>query len=156
MRLILLIVWLFAEAWSIAAVSKGIGALPVLVLLLLIAACGSRLIQRQGFRTLASIQQGMARNEVPAVTMLDSVIIFIAGVLLIVPGFFSDVIALILVFSGIRRRLAGALEALLARQTSSHAQGVVIEGEWQDVNDRPDAEYLPRPTDPSGPDNRRP
>lgn len=135
MRLILLIAWLFAEAWSISTASEAMGGLVTFALLILIAAAGIRLIQHQGFRTLANMQQAMQRNELPAVAMLDGVIVFLAGVLLIVPGFISDGIALLLLFSGIRRGLARRAEAFLARQNPHFQGAVVIEGEFHSVSD---------------------
>ncbi len=134
MRLILLIAWLFAEAWSIGKASDALGGVVVFALLVLIAAAGIRLIQHQGFRTLANMQQSMQRNELPAAAMLDGVIVFLAGILLIVPGFISDGIALLLLFSGIRRNLARRSEAFLAKQNPEFQGAVVIEGEYHSVS----------------------
>lgn len=134
MRLILLIAWLFAEAWSIGVASDALGGIVVFTMLLAIAAAGIRLIQVQGFRTLANMQEAMQRNELPAAAMLDGVIVFIAGVLLVVPGFISDGVALLLVFSGVRRHVARRAEAFIAQQNPQFHSSVVVEGEYHQVS----------------------
>ena len=154
MRLILIIAWFFAEAWSISAASDQLGGLPVFVLLLLIAAAGTRLIQRQGFRTVANIQEAMQRNELPAVAMLDGLIVFIAGVLLVVPGFISDGLALVLLFGGIRRRVARRVEAFIARQHPEYQGVVIIEGEFHRVSEA-DTPASPKPPERIGHDDER-
>lgn len=141
LRLILVIAWFFAEAWSISVASNAIGGLATFVLLLLIAAAGLRLIQSQGFRTVTNMQQAMQREELPAVDLLDAVIVFFAGVLLVVPGFLSDSIALVLIFSGIRRRVAKRVGDFMARQHPHFQATVVIDGEYRTVTQREALEH---------------
>ena len=135
MRLIVLIAWLFAEAWSIGVVADQIGGLTTFVLLLCIAAAGVHLIRRQGYRTLLAVQASMQRQELPAVAMLDSLIVFLAGVLLIVPGFLSDALALVLLFSGLRRYFARRAEAFIAHRSPSFRDPTIIDGEFQQVEE---------------------
>ena len=59
MRLLLILALLWAEFWSIVAVSRPLGGLATFVLLLLMAAIGSRLIRGQGLRTVANLQLAM-------------------------------------------------------------------------------------------------
>lgn len=132
MRLLLFLAWLFAEFWSIHLASQYIGGLAVFGLLIVVAIIGSRLMQSQGFRTVANIQQAMQNNQLPAAAMLDALIVFIAGLLLVLPGFFSDAVALVLIFSGIRRRLARRVEAFMAKQYPDY-EVVVIEGDYISV-----------------------
>lgn len=154
LRLILLVGWIFAEAWSISAASQAFGGLLVFTLLLLIAAAGLRLIQSQGFRTVTNMQQAMQRNELPAVDLLDALIVFIAGVLLVVPGFFSDSIALILIFSGIRRRLATRVSKFMQQQHPHFHTTVIIDGEYQTISQSAELEL--KHTDTNDDDPRPP
>lgn len=135
MRLIFLIAWLFAEAWSIGAVADQVGGLIAFALLLCIAAAGVHLIRRQGYRALVAVQASMQRQELPAVAMLDSLIVFVAGVLLIVPGFLSDALALVLLFSGLRRYFARRAEAFIAQRNPSFREPTIIDGEFQYVEE---------------------
>ncbi len=150
MPLILLILWLIAEALLIGKVADRIGGLAVFVLLLVIAAAGLRMMQRQGYRTLLAVQESMQRNELPALTMLDGLIVFIAGVLLIVPGFLSDGLALFLLFGGLRRRLARQAEEHIARRHPEFRSPTTIEGEFREVE-----EPLPLGRDDEDPPPRR-
>mgnify|MGYP000109020325 CR=1 FL=1 len=135
MRLLLILALLWAEFWSIVAVSRPLGGLATFVLLLLMAAIGSRLIRGQGLRTVANLQLAMQREQLPAAAMLDAAIVVVAGMLLIFPGFVSDACALVLIFSGIRRRLAARVEAHMARQYPGRARAYVIDGEFYTVRE---------------------
>lgn len=75
----------------------------------------------------------MHRQELPALTLLDSLIVFIAGALLILPGFLSDGIALLLLFGGLRKRLARLAEQQLKTRYPDFSAPVVIEGEFHTV-----------------------
>ncbi len=145
MPLILLIIWLIAEALVIGAVAERLGGLGTFIALLLIAAAGLRMMQRQGYRTLLAVQEAMQRNELPALTLLDSLIVFIAGVLLILPGFLSDGIALLLLFGGLRRRLARQAEQHIARRHPDLRPPTTLEGEFYEVTE--EARPLPREDD---------
>lgn len=141
MRLILVIAWLFIEAWGIGAAADQIGGLPVFVLLLLIAAAGLQLIKRQGYRTLLAVQSAMQRNELPTSTMLDSLVVFVAGLLLILPGFVSDALALVLLFSGFRRRLITHAETFIVQRHPEFREPTIIDGEYHEVEDYPVIEH---------------
>ncbi len=116
MPFILFIAWLILESLLIGEVADRIGGLQVFILLLVIAALGVQLIQRQGFRVLASVQASMQREELPAAALLDSMVVFIAGALLILPGFLSDGIALVMLFGGMRKRLATFAEQQIRKR----------------------------------------
>ncbi|MGJ8670637.1 MAG: FxsA family protein [Oceanococcus sp.] len=136
MPLILLIAWMVLESLLIAEVSNHIGGLPVFFLLLVIAALGVQLIQRQGFKVLAAVQASMQRQELPAATLLDSMIVFIAGTLLILPGFLSDGFALLMLFGGMRKRLANLAEQQLKKRHPEYRSPVTIDGEFHAVEEK--------------------
>ncbi len=141
MRLLLIILWLAAETWSIAWTSERLGGVQVFVLWLLVAATGLHLIQRQGLKTMAEIQAAMQREQLPALAMLDGLIVFISGLLLIVPGFFSDAVALFLLIGGPRRQLASQAEAHLRRRHPDFHRPTVIEGEFIQVEEHRQLEH---------------
>ena len=135
MPLILLIVWMVFESMLIGQVSSRIGGLPALILLLIIAALGIQLIRRQGFKVIAAVQASMQRQELPAATLIDSLIVFIAGALLILPGFLSDALALMMLFGGMRKRLARIAEQQLKKRHPEYRAPVTIEGEFRTVEE---------------------
>ncbi len=135
MPLILLIAWMVLESLLIGKLSDRIGGLAVFILLLVIAALGVQLIQRQGFKVLTTVQASMQRQELPAVTLLDSLIVFIAGTLLILPGFISDGIALLMLFGGLRKALASLAEQQLRKRHPEYRTTVIIDGEYHAVEE---------------------
>ncbi len=96
---------LFLEIYLMVEVGGVIGALPTLLLVLLGAIAGIWLLRVQGFVMLQRVQAAMARGEIPGIEMLEGVVVMIAGVLLLVPGFLSDVLAGLLLIPWARRWL---------------------------------------------------
>lgn len=78
------------EIYLLLEVSDSIGPLPTVALVVLTAVVGVWLIRLQGFATLAKAQQSLAQGEMPATTMFEGILLFIAGALLLTPGFFTD------------------------------------------------------------------
>jgi UPF0716 protein FxsA len=57
---------------------------------------GAWIVRRQGWRTMRRIQADLDAGRMPAAAMFDGVLVFIAGLLLIMPGVLSDVAAMLL------------------------------------------------------------
>ena len=150
MRALLPLVWLLAEAWTIVVASGYFGGLVTFVLLLLIAALGLRLMRSQGLRAVANIQQAMQQDQLPAAAMFDSLIVFAAGGLLVLPGFLSDILALVLIFGGLRRRVARWAERYVAQQHPDYQRVGVIEGQFYTVSE-PDQAARAEPIRHDGP-----
>lgn len=111
MRLFLLLFIAFPilELWVLIAVGSEIGALATIGLLFLMAALGLVLLRLQGIRTLFRGRARLARGELPAREMVDGMMLAFCGVLLILPGFISDAIALVCLLPGVRHLLIAGL-----------------------------------------------
>jgi UPF0716 protein FxsA len=79
-------------------VGRWAGALPVLGALLLIGVLGAMLVRRQGAAAWRSLNRSLQAGEPPSKELADATVQVLAGVLLIVPGFVTDVLALLLLF----------------------------------------------------------
>src|SRR5581483_8124608 len=90
-----LIVLLVAEVWVIIQAAHLIGAGFTVALLLLVPWIGFHFVRRQGVATIREVQQQLARRQVPGVTLIDGLLILVAGVGLVVPGVINDVIGLV-------------------------------------------------------------
>ena len=64
------------------------------------------LVRSQGLQTLLSMQQRMAAGELPAREILQGMLLAIAGLLLILPGFVTDMVGLLLLQPALRDWLA--------------------------------------------------
>ncbi len=112
-----------------------IGALPTIGLIILTAVIGVALIRLQGMLTLARVREKLDRREVPAIDLIEGLILLVAAALLLTPGFFTDGVGFLVLVPGIRRTLATQLlKWLIARERASghRANGqttVIIDGE---------------------------
>lgn len=93
-----------------------------LVLVVVTGIVGSLLARSQGWRTYTRIQSELAEGRLPAVPMLDAVMIFIAGALLLTPGILTDLFGLSLLVppcrAFYRKRLAQRFKARFTIQTT--------------------------------------
>lgn len=107
------------ELWVLIQVGSEIGALATIALLFLTAIAGLALIRYQGVATLLRATQRMNSGELPGREMGEGLFLGIAGLLLLLPGFISDAIALIFLVPLLRR---WALERLMKRMTVIHGR----------------------------------
>lgn len=112
-----------------------IGILPTIALAIGAGILGMALLRRQGLEVLLRTRTQMDRGEVPVGEVFDGVCLALAGVLLVLPGFLSDFVALALLLPPVRMALRGLL---LARMTvhgaPAHSGPQVIEAEYKVVD----------------------
>jgi UPF0716 protein FxsA len=87
-----------------------------LLWILLTALIGSFLARQQGAKVLREIRQEMQRNLLPANSLVDGVLVFAAGVLLITPGVLTDLAGFALLTPPFRRLLRQQAMAYLKRK----------------------------------------
>ncbi|MBI2354421.1 MAG: FxsA family protein [Deltaproteobacteria bacterium] len=93
------------EVWLLIKVGRVIGALPTVAILLAISMAGAWLARSQGFRTIVAIRDELAAGRLPAAHFLDGALILAGGILLLTPGFFTDLIGLFFLIPATRRLL---------------------------------------------------
>ena len=85
--------------------------------------------------TLAKVRQSMDQGELPAATLLEGLMLLIAGVLLLTPGFFTDTLGFLCLIPGIRSHIANTLvkRTIVTQTRHRQEQQNVLEGEfWED------------------------
>ncbi len=82
------------EVYLIIKAGELIGPLPTVLLLLAISCTGAWLVRTQGFQTLRLIQTELAQGRLPAARLMDGALLLVGGVLLLTPGFFTDLLGL--------------------------------------------------------------
>jgi UPF0716 protein FxsA len=109
LRLLLPLLLLLALAELLVLIELGsrIDSLPVLGGILLGAGAGLAVLRLGGVATVLRAQQRLAAGQSPAAEILGGVLLAAGGVLLLFPGFLTDVLALPLLLSPARRWLAG-------------------------------------------------
>jgi len=130
----------FAEIATFIAVGRAIGVLVTLLLVALAMIGGLALVRVLGLDALRRAEESMARGESPAGAVFDAAAVVLAGVLLAVPGFLSDIVALCLLLRPLRRWIGGLMWRRLQQAPNvrvwTTARGeTVVEGEFVEVPD---------------------
>ncbi|HEX4108612.1 MAG TPA: FxsA family protein [Solirubrobacteraceae bacterium] len=115
------------EVVVIVEVAEAIGVLLTLVLLIVTSPIGVRLMRAQGRVVLRRFSAAVAEGRPPAREALDGVLVFVGGVLLVIPGFITDSFGLLLMLPP-TRALARTVLARRARRRI-----VVVHGSDYDV-----------------------
>ena len=133
MPFIILLVFVGLETWGILRMMERIGGGPVLLWLLGAALLGGVMIARGGLNALARVRIAVARGELPAAEIFQGLITAFAGLLLIVPGFITDLLAVSLLISGagIKKRLGERLSASVAQARPDLKKPVTLDGEYR-------------------------
>jgi len=126
------------EVYLFIQVGRVIGALPTIALCIFTAVSGTWLFRQQGIQTFRRVQEKVRSGEPPAVDMIEAVILLLTGLLLLVPGFFTDIVGLIFLIPPVRTRLASALTRRLTviRPGTTEKGFVIIEGEFVEEQDK--------------------
>jgi UPF0716 protein FxsA len=140
--LLLLLVPL-VEIYFLIQVGRVIGAVPTIALVVFTALLGAMLLRFQGWTTLQRTRLSMAQGQVPAIEMMEGVLLLFAGILLLIPGFFTDAIGFLLLVPPLRRAL---IRRFLSRSAGPpppppgtgqqpHRDPYTIEGEYRRDDD---------------------
>ena len=126
-----------AELYLLIQVGSEIGALPTIGLSIFTALLGGALVRVQGFSILLRVQEAMAKNEVPALQMMDGALLLVAGLVLLLPGFFTDIVGFLLLIPALRQLIISRFVRTVRSQPADRsAQGPqVIEGEYRREQD---------------------
>jgi UPF0716 protein FxsA len=145
--------WFILEVVVLVEVGQAVGALAVVALLFAAAIAGGLLLRHAGTSVVSSLLVRNPSDRKPALQRLRSAGWQVAaGLLLIVPGFASDVVALLLFLPPVRRLLS----AMLPKPTHVRTRSTVIEGEFHDISPDPEPTTTPRFPRPGETDGERP
>jgi UPF0716 protein FxsA len=91
-------------------IGQAIGLWPTLLGVLVTAVTGSLLLRHQGLQLLNEIRGTMARGMLPARALAEGMMVAVAAVLLITPGYFTDLLGILLLVPPVRAALYGFLK----------------------------------------------
>ena len=91
-------------------IGQAIGVWPTLLGVILGAIIGSMIIRHQGLKLVGDIRNTMGRGALPGLKLADAMLISIAGMLIAVPGYFTDVVGLLLLLPPLRTAIYGFLK----------------------------------------------
>lgn len=107
---------------------QRIGFWPTLAIVILTGIAGAALAHWQGLRALARIQAELSAGKIPAAELLDGLLILIAGVMLLTPGFLTDICALLLLLPFVRTLVRQWLKAKFLRMVQGGQTQIFVRG----------------------------
>lgn len=118
--LVALIALPIIEVWLLIQVGRHLGLAPTLVILVIAAALGAWLTRREGSRAWRALNEAFGTGRMPARELADAALILVGGVLLMLPGFLTDVLGLFCLLPFTRpvaRKLLGYVIARRVRRS---------------------------------------
>jgi UPF0716 protein FxsA len=128
-------------------VGQTIGLLPTLALILGAAVLGGLLLRMQGMAVLGQMRNNLNQGRIPGRSIFDAMLIGVAAVLLVLPGFLSDFVALALLIPPVRGLIyAGLAKNMTVHETTSGQRSYsnTPERQIKGTIDLDDDDYRPR------------
>ncbi|MCX8958306.1 FxsA family protein [Erwinia psidii] len=127
---------LFILAWIeitlFIQVAHVLGVLATMLLVILSSCIGISLVKKQGIKNFRLMQQKLAAGESPAAEMIKSVSLILAGFLLLLPGFFTDFLGLLLLLPPVQKHLTLKLMPhLRVWRGTNPDSGFTVDGEYE-------------------------
>ena len=131
--LILIILIPIVEIFFFIKVGSQIGAITTILLIFVTAILGVYYAKYEGLNTLKAGFAQLSRNEAPTYEMLSGAAIAFAALLLIIPGFATDVLGFLLIFPITRKFIFGKFAKRF--KTTKTEKNNFIDGEFEDIED---------------------
>lgn len=156
------LLWPLIEIGGFIAVGKAIGILPTLAAIIASGVLGALLLRFEGVRVLRRTLEALQSGRRPDVALAHAALTAFGGLLLLLPGFFSDLVGIALFLPPVRSGVIALFSWMMGpvvvveTRTRSTGPGVVdLEpGEWRRERDDAPQPALGRPDDDAGPEGR--
>jgi len=83
-----------SELYLLIKIGYYLGAFNTILVVIVTGLLGAYLAKLQGIKTMMRVRESLNRGELPAEEMLDALLIFVAGIVLLTPGFITDLAGL--------------------------------------------------------------
>ncbi|MBQ4133140.1 MAG: FxsA family protein [Desulfovibrionaceae bacterium] len=123
MPLLIALVYFVAEGWFLFWLAGRIGLIEVFLLLGASALLGFYLVRSHGMHSFARANQALMQGLSPREEVLDGIVLLLCGLILIVPGLLSDILALPLLLPALRRAVVRRMGMRLASRPGFPAGG---------------------------------
>ena len=119
------------EIYLFIKIGSQIGAFNTISLIFITAIIGIYYARYEGLNTLRSALSQIVKNEIPLYEIISGAALAIAALLMILPGFLTDLIGIIIIFPWTRKLLFKNIK-LKKNQNKKN----FIEGEYEDIDDK--------------------
>ena len=124
------------EIYLLIKIGSEIGAITTILLIFSTAIIGIYYAKYEGLNTLKSGFQQLSKNETPAYEVISGAAIAFAALLLIIPGFATDILGFLLVFPPSRNLIFKIFSKKLKNKNIK--KNNFIDGEFEDIDDEND------------------
>ena len=119
------------EIYLFIKIGSQIGAFNTISLIIITAVVGLYYAKYEGLNTLRSAVSQLVKNEIPINEIISGAALAFAALLMILPGFLTDVIGLIIIFPWTRNIF---LKKITIKKKNNNKN--FIEGEYEDIDDK--------------------
>ena len=139
--LIIFIILPIIEISIFIQVGGFVGTFNTILIIFLTAGVGVYFVRQQGFRTFQKISYELQNQQIPVQGMFDGLVILIAGIFLVTPGFLTDTIGFLGLIPQTRVFLLGIIKKIfLQRYSNVHKQykkgmDETIDGDFIEIED---------------------
>ena len=127
------------EIYLLIKIGSQIGAITTILLIFTTAIVGIYYAKYEGLNTLKSGFAQLSKNEVPTYEMISGAAIALAALLLIIPGFVTDVLGFLIIFPITRRLIFSKFINKLKSNKSKYGDKKdFIDGEFEDIENDDD------------------
>ena len=133
MNTVLLLILLvpIIEIYLFIKIGSQIGAFNTIFLIFITAVIGVYYAKYEGLNTLRSAINQIVKNEIPIYEIVSGAALAFASLLLILPGFLTDIIGLLIIFPWTRKILFRRISKKNYKKNKDF-----IEGEYEDIDDK--------------------
>ena len=124
------------EIYLFISIGSEIGAFTTILLIFLTAIIGVYYARYEGLNTIRSGFSQLIKNELPAYEIISGAAIAFAALLLILPGFATDLIGFLLIFPLTRKLIFGKFS--MKFQNKNNQKNNFIDGEFEDIEEDDD------------------
>ena len=124
------------EIYLLIKIGGQIGAITTIFLIFTTAIVGIYYAKYEGLNTLKSGFIQLSKNESPTYEVISGAAIAFAGLLLIIPGFFTDVLGFLLIFPITRKLIFNIFEKKFTYRKKQNEN--FVEGEYEDIENDDD------------------
>ena len=134
--LILIISIPVIEIYLFIKIGSQIGALTTISLIFMTAFIGVLYARYEGFNTLKSGMSQLIKNELPIYEIVSGAALAFAALLLILPGFATDILGLLIIFPPTRKLFLKNVSKNYSKKVKEKEN--FIEGQFEDIEENDD------------------
>ena len=122
------------EIYLFIEIGGKIGALYTISLIFITAVVGIYYAKYEGFNTLKSGMEQLMKNEMPIYEIVSGAALAFAALLLIIPGFATDIVGFLMIFPPTRKLMFSKFTKQMPKEKKINED--FIEGESEDIDDK--------------------